>query len=478
MFDSIFYWLKNNYSLPSGLFIGIFFIFFTIILLLDPFLQGLSISNIYRLSIYFLLEILWLCSWYFLRNHYPKNEKGKIGIIISIRTENDKQAKRISIDLVEKINQELIRAGLEKEIKTLIIGENKVKRLNVAIEKFVSGSESESDGVLELSKRTSVRKEIFKKLSKRIRGHFYIFGDIRERKDEEQKYYLNIIGLVVHSEISIDVSNKIAEEFRNIWPKNINFPEKYEMKGFEIVGISILIPARYITGVAALVSKDVFTAIKLHEGLAERIESLMNPIPPNYAKMISNLRRTLMFEYARAADYFYKIKNNLSQAREYAKKAGLLNIPDYSIYLLNSILCFIIDRDPISSLGWIKKARKISGKNYIWLYNKAFILMYMEKFALAINDYKKLQQSKFEGEEEIVEQCISFNNNLLREEPEKIQFLFVIGFLQYQKKNNLPLALEYFEKYIQKARPLNKYSELTERATTYLVEIKKSMGLR
>jgi hypothetical protein len=102
----------------------------------------------------------------------------------------------------------------------------------------------------------------------------------------------------------------------------------------------------------------------------------------------------------------------------------------------------------------------------------------MEKFALAINDYKKLQQSKFEGEEEIVEQCISFNNNLLREEPEKIQFLFVIGFLQYQKKNNLPLALEYFEKYIQKARPLNKYSELTERATTYLVEIKKSMGLR
>ncbi|MHA1372417.1 MAG: hypothetical protein ACTSRA_22175, partial [Promethearchaeota archaeon] len=150
---------------------------------------------------------------------------------------------------------------------------------------------------------------------------------------------------------------------------------------------------------------------------------------------------------------------------------------DYLILILNSIKAFQIDRNPLKSLQYLKKAKRVSKGEYTWLYNKAFIYMYLEKFELGFKDYKRLREVSFQGEESIVDQCINFNMELLKNEPDKKQSFFILGYLYYVKKKNLPIALENFEKFIKEISSDTKYEYLRKRAVTYLGQIKRKMGL-
>jgi len=174
---------------------------------------------------------------------------------------------------------------------------------------------------------------------------------------------------------------------------------------------------------------------------------------------------------------FYQIKHDFKNFEKSLAEAEKLNDKAYSILILNSIKAFSIDRNPLEALHYLKKAKGVSKGDYTWLYNKAFIYMYLEKFDLGLKNYKKLRNISFANEESTVNQCIAFNENLLQEEPNKKQSLFILGYLYYTKKNNFPIALEKFEQFIQETKNIKKYDYLRTRAKTYIGEIKKEMQL-
>ncbi len=72
----------------------------------------------------------------------------------------------------------------------------------------------------------------------------------------------------------------------------------------------------------------------------------------------------------------------------------------------------------------------------------------------------------FENEIFIVDQCVNFNKELIKNEPSKNQFLFILGFLYYRKKINLPEAFDYFERFKNEAID-KKYDYLLKRVNTY-----------
>jgi len=238
----------------------------------------------------------------------------------------------------------------------------------------------------------------------------------------------------------------------------------------------IVLAARYITGIAALLSGDAFIAYRLHNGLRDEINKY-KPIPPLEHVLIS-LKDILFRESIIKGETTFRKKNNIEKAKEYYDDADRIKNNDYQVLIFNSIYSFKVEKNPVKSLGFIKRAKNVSSKNYTWLYNKAFLHLYVENFDLGLKDLKKLRESSFDGEESVVDQCIDFDKELLGSEPDKKQFSFALGYLYYVKKNNLPLALEHFEKFLQEIRSDLKYESLRTRAVTYIDEIKKEMELK
>ena len=467
---------KKYFYSPLGLVLGNVLISISIILPFDSFLEKGIPSFSTRLFIYAVINMLWILFWICLRNYYPKKKEDKIGMIICVGTENDKQTLRIRKDFVEGINNLLKQNNLYGLFHIIVLQDYKAIRTSDILREYI---EKKSELIRkkmfkELRKYAEYKR--FDKINKKINGHFYIWGTIKERKDIENKYILNLDALVTHRPIKLDISERFSQEFQKFFPREISFFEKIEVDGFKMTSNYIVLAARYITGVAALLSGDPFIAYKLHNGLEEEINKY-RPIPPPLIQVLEGLKEYLFLELILKGKHYNYVENDLEKSKEYYDKAGKIKSNDYAILVFGSIYSFLAEKNLQKSLEYLKRASKISTNDYTWLYNRAFLHMYDEKFDLALKDYKKLAKLSFQGEDKIITECIRFNEKLLKNEPEKKQSLFILGFLYYFKEKNLPMALEKFEKYMKDACADSKYNYLCTRAVTYIIEIKKKMGL-
>jgi tetratricopeptide (TPR) repeat protein len=177
------------------------------------------------------------------------------------------------------------------------------------------------------------------------------------------------------------------------------------------------------------------------------------------------------------AKYHYDKERDLAKFRQYLKEAEHINENGYEVLVLISVKAFVDERDPLKALQYLKRARKVNDGEFTWLYNKAFIYMYLGKFELGYKDYRKLKDITFPGDEAIIDQCLEFNKALIAKEPDKIQCHFILGYLYMNKKCNLPLALEEFDLFINNAKGNRAYDYLVERAVTHKRDIEIKMGL-
>ena len=411
-----------------------------------------------------------------MKQYFPKKKRNKIGFIIAIKTENDKQKLLIKNDFSENVKELLRENNLLKLFDTIVLQDYKAEKAWSILKDY---SDKRSELIREdkfPDFQMTKENKTYEKLNKRIKGHFYIWGSIKLRQDNEPTYYITFDAIVVHRPIPIKASTKIANDFLSVLPKMISFREKMEVHGFETTSQYISIAIRYMTGVAAFISGNVFVSYKLHKGLLEKIDRI--ELPQQNLEVISrSLKEYLFLELFLQSKYFYEIKKDLNKFQELLAEAEKVNDKDYHILVLNSVKAFVIDRKPLESLQYLRKASKVHQGDYTWLYNKAFIYMYLEKFEHGDRDYKRLRGLTYPGEEIIVDQCIDFNKELLINEPDKKQSLFILGYLQYVKKNNLPLALEKFEEFLSETRKNSKFDYLRVRAVTYTGEIKKEMEL-
>jgi hypothetical protein len=146
-----------------------------------------------------------------------------------------------------------------------------------------------------------------KKFDKKIRGRFYIWGDIKERYDIDKKYFIETNALVKYVPIDFSRSDEIRDNLNNIYRRQIVFDERVEFVGFRLIANIIFLSARYIIGIASLYSYDLFTALKLHEGLKEELENRFSPLPPSLIRVSEHLKVLVSREYYLIANVRYKI---------------------------------------------------------------------------------------------------------------------------------------------------------------------------
>ena len=104
--------------------------------------------------------------------------------------------------------------------------------------------------------------------------------------------------------------------------------------------------------------------------------------------------------------------------------------------------------------------------------------MYIGKFRKAVLYYKRLSNISFQDEDFIVIQCLEFNEKLLQAEPDKLQCIFIQGYLYWKKKFNLPMALEKLEKFRDLSNSFEEYTYLNNVSKSYLSQIKSNMELK
>src|SRR6266403_1651130 len=204
MLEQFFNLARKRFPTPVGLASGFLLVFLAPI---DPTLMGYVPSRTNRLSIYGLILVAWIAVWLVAKFRAPHNRKGRFGVLIAIYAEGDTEQLRLKRDFIHQLEKRLDEAGLETRANVMVLANHQAEKLN--------------------------NIESVNKYVKRTKSHFVVWGDIKRRSDEEQRYYLRLDGLVVHAPIPQAQSNAIAQDFLAILPKQISFYEKYEFKGFE-----------------------------------------------------------------------------------------------------------------------------------------------------------------------------------------------------------------------------------------------------
>jgi len=147
----------------------------------------------------------------------------------------------------------------------------------------------------------------------------------------------------------------------------------------------------------------------------------------------------------------------------------------YGALLLRSIIEFCNENNPEKALNTIYESKKIAKNDGTWRYSEGFLLMYLEKYDKAVKVYKKIIKNSYPSEELTLKEVFIFNEKILKNNPEKIQLYFILGYLKYKKDSNYPEAYDYFEKFLSKAN--NKHDFLIEKAKSYKAELEQEMKI-
>lgn len=470
--------IRKYYYKPAGLLVGIL----AILLLLESFNDSFSLifkSLEIRIIIYVIPNFLWIIIWFYTTKYFPRVKEGKIGIVIAINTENEKQKNRIKVDFTKRLNEDLDRHNLKNLFHLLLLNDHQSllasKILNDYTDKRKEYGNNKSAKLESLSIPKEFRK--WKNFNKKIRGHFFIWGSIIERMEKEKKYLLDVSGLVIHRPLNLALRDKMKSQFLAVFPKEISFYEKFEISGFKFTADTIYIAARYITGLAALYSADPFIALKLHDGLIQEIYKHIQPLPPNLNTVKNNLVDLIVFENFLIAKYYYIYHNDVKKTINHLNKSLDKNPRYYDSLILKSYILFKDFENPKQSLKLLNLAGRYSRNNLTWLYNKAFLFMYLEKFEKGYKIYQKLEKTTFPSEEDVIEQVINFNEQLLRDDKNIIQCHFILGFLYWKKKHNIPIAFEHFEHFMNKSKTDLKYKYLYDLVESFLVKLKNQMKI-
>ena len=350
---------------------------------------------------------------------------------------------------------------------------------NRGLAKFVEFIEVRNHFSKKIQEVTEERKkiEIIKKWNKKIKAHFLIWGEVKRRKDEGGKLFLSLDSIVYHKPIPLGISFRFRREILEVFPREINFLERFELKGFEISAELVSLAAQNIIGTAAFISGDPFLALDLHFNFLKGLEYTfkgLKELPPNFRASRKKVIKMISGEFSTLSRYYYYAKKDLDRTYKFANKSLEFNKENYTAYLLLAIFHFLKNRDIKKALEMIELASKYSNGDMGWKYSEAFLHCYNGDLETS----KKCYSAAFRGRplesERFLRDIVSFIEDILSLEPDKFQLHYALGRIYYQKLYNLPMALENYEKFLegQSKNPNPNFSRIAETLKEYVERIK------
>jgi hypothetical protein len=394
------------------------------------------------------VEFVLFAWWLFFTFYIRKSIKNKIGVIVCIFTDTLEAEQSLKRDFISELEKQLTSSDeLQGVFDILVIKNHLAKKYN------------------------TVSK--IKQLHLKTKGHIYIFGEIKKRRNGDEQYFMNLNGLVLHKPIQKNVSNEISRDFSATLPKTINFSEIFAFKGFSVSANIVTRSVQFIVGIASFVSGNPLLAIKLHTNLKEKLNSSEIKLPCDSA-IGSKLNSLLADEHAIVAAYYLE-KGNQENANLYLEQSTQFNPLSYNALIVKSLVAFSWEDNPKKALEVLKKCN--NSHDPVWRYNEAFLRFWLNQYPSAWKQCEKIRRQNSVNDELVSKQVTDFNENLFKVGKGKPVLYFWLAFNYYFKQDNLPLALKNLEDFLNNTSDDDKdFQLLRQKAKGWLIEVKKKGG--
>lgn len=402
------------------------------------------ISVTYLPWIYISILMLWCAFWFFNKFWIPKNNKKNTGLVLCIYADSDEVEQNLKKDFISSIKKQIVNEQIGEIFNVIVIKNHLTPKYN------------DFKGIY--------------KLHKKVKGHIYIFGETKKRKNGKDQYFLSLDGMVLHRPVAQQVSQELSKDFLATLPKGINFNDEFAFAGFQVSADIVVKSVKYIVGLAAFISGNPFLAIKLHTNLKSQIQATQQKLPGDNI-ILSKIDDLLANEYAIVARYYFGKADQENTRKNLTTSLGIRN-NCYQALILESIIAFSWDNNSKKSLTILKKCHGFTDPT--WRYNEAFLHFWLGNYPSAIKQCEKIK--KHSNDYAVSQEVVQFNENLLMSDNSKGALYFWLGFNYFYKQNNLPLALKNFELFEQNAD--STMASLKQKSSPWLVEIKRQMNIK
>ena len=441
--DKAVYFLKTHWYSKNGLCVALIFSLITLatianLLMIDKLTAA-------GLIIFFLLAEF--CCWVFSMKP-PKTPKNKIGFLLSIASSNETEEKKVKEDFVVPLKQ-LVKTG------------NAGKSFH-----FMELPQHLAEQCLDYDQAQLIRLK--------SGAHFMLFGRMRKRllDDGKMHHFFDFEGLVAHQPISDQVSKNLAVEFAELLPRKVQILPENDLFSFQFTSEWADIVAKYIIGIAAACSGDIFYAEKLFDDARDRLATQPDKSFPIFSKLNERLP-------IRKAEIYEAMATSIH--RQWAESKEETLIPQVKFWLdkidenqkqrpavnaLSAICAIVIDKDVEAAMNFVKK---LPQQNHpVWNLNMAFLHGFKGDLKHSIQQYRAAAMLKIEVE--TINQVEDFLNWAIEENSDKYHLHYCLGFFNWQIRCDSLLAKENLLKFLELVRP-NEFIKEKELASNWIAQI-------
>ncbi len=413
----------------------------------DSFISKYITSNYLKWA-YLLVLIVWITYWLFNRFWIPTNNRKNTGLVICIYADTHEAEQALKLDFISSVKKQIVNSQIGEVFNIIVIKNHLAAKYN--------------------------NFKTINDLHKKVKGHIYIFGETKKRKNGDEQYFLSLDGLVLHAPVSQQLSNEISRDFVATLPKGINFKDEFAFLGFQISANIVVKSVEYIIGLVSFISGNSFLAIKLHTDLKNQILLIpQNQRLPGDNVILGKIDNLLANEYAVTSQYYF-VKNEKTKAVENLNLSLKLNANCYRALITESIIAFSWENDAKKSLAITKKCHSFDFPE--WRYNEAFLYFWLGDYSAGLKQCIKIKNQNYSNDSVVSQEIITFNENILASNDSMPILYFWLGYNYYYKQNNLPMALKNFELFEQKST--SKMVELKQKTSAWLIDIKQQMKIK
>lgn len=445
IFTEIMLIIRERWYKPSTLVILLFFVAIVLLVLFSEI--DFSSISFYELGFSLLLIVFFALFW-FISTRLPKTPRGKIGFMVAIVTETKEQEEKILKDFVITLRTLLQQSNYKQKFFLSVLPKN-----------FSQKIESGDDAI---------------KCLKDSKATFILFGRARTRNvNGKENHFLDLQGAVIHKPINSEIQQQFSAEFNELFPARVRISSEGDIFLFEFTAELVNVVARYIIGIASMLSGDISYAQNLFEDLEHSVISPKGV--PSLVKIKDRIPSRLALVYTIQVNSLFdkwgktRRQDYLDEAKPILDKLARVAPTDYHAHLKRAIWLFVKYRDIAGAKKEIQKCQPNS-KDGTWRYNQAFLSAYEGNLQKAVKEYHQAFKAKVETV--ILKQVESFIEWILDEEPEKVQLYFCLGLLYLFKLEDKPRALIVFQKFLDYSS--DTFDEQQKQAKQFIQNISKT----
>lgn len=405
--------------------IGILVAELALALFLATFTNLLGIPLLYAISLIFFCLVLLIIFWIKSKKP-PKTPRNKIGFLVSIYCSDESDRLKIKEDLL---------VPLRSYIKTGKAGE---------LFHFMELQQHNAEICLDYEQAQRIRIQ--------SGAHYMLFGRVRKRPLDDGKihYIFELEGAVSHAEIPEQHKKNLSKEFSELLPRRVQILAEQDILSFQFTSDWAGLVAKYIIGIATACSGDIAYAEKLYDDVIEGLNSQDTSFPI-FAKLKERLpvRKAELYEAMATAQHreWVESRDNklIEQMHEWLQKIDKSQQNRPGVLYLSAICAFVKDLDADSAIEFVNKINQ--NNDPTWHLNLAFLYGYKGNLQKSIRHYRSAAQLNIQID--TINQVESFINWVIDNFPEKVQLHYILGFFNWQIREDGALARQNFEFFLK-----------------------------